>query len=103
MTPGIWRSLVPEWERMGASPGLYTLRKNSCFVSGHDFSRAVKSHSYEGFSPWAFSFSCASPRTFSPGERIFQTRANNSVAEIEGLPSPKNSERAPKINIAPII
>jgi hypothetical protein len=30
---------------------LYRLRKNSCFVSGHDFSRAVKSHSYEGFSP----------------------------------------------------
>jgi hypothetical protein len=22
-----------------------------CFVSGHGFSRAVKSHSYEGFSP----------------------------------------------------
>jgi hypothetical protein len=22
-----------------------------CFVSGHDFSRAVKSRSYEGFSP----------------------------------------------------
>jgi hypothetical protein len=30
---------------------LYRLRNNSCFVSGHDFSRAVKRHNYEGFSP----------------------------------------------------
>ena len=26
------------------------------FCVGHDFSRAVKSHSYEGFSPCAFVF-----------------------------------------------
>jgi hypothetical protein len=30
---------------------LYRLRKHSCFVLGHDFSRAVQSPSYEGFSP----------------------------------------------------
>jgi hypothetical protein len=29
----------------------YRLQKNLCFVSGHGFSRAVKSHSHEGFSP----------------------------------------------------
>jgi hypothetical protein len=33
----------------------FRLQKNSCFVSGHDFSRAVRvRHSYEGFSHWAF-------------------------------------------------
>jgi hypothetical protein len=35
----------------GRRDRLYRLRKISCFVSGHGFSRAVKSHSYEGFSP----------------------------------------------------
>jgi hypothetical protein len=30
---------------------LYRLRKNSCFVSGHDFSRAVKIENTSGFSP----------------------------------------------------
>src|ERR1700683_3038992 len=35
---------------------MHSLRKNSGFVSGHDFSRAVKSHSYEGFSPWGIAF-----------------------------------------------
>jgi hypothetical protein len=75
---------------MGASPGLYTLRKNSCFVSGHDFSRAVKSHSYEGFSPWAFSFSCASPGLLVRGAG-FPNPREHSVAEIEGLPSPKKT------------
>ena len=30
---------------------LYRLRKNSCFVSGHDFSRAVNDRADEGFSP----------------------------------------------------
>jgi hypothetical protein len=29
----------------------YRRRKNSCFVSGHGFSRAVQSDIYEGFSP----------------------------------------------------
>ncbi|MGA2871753.1 MAG: hypothetical protein ABSF34_21660 [Verrucomicrobiota bacterium] len=33
---------------------LYWLRKNSCFVSGHDFSRAVNGWADEGFSPWVF-------------------------------------------------
>jgi hypothetical protein len=28
------------------------LRKNSCFVSGHDFSRAAQSQKDLGFSPW---------------------------------------------------
>jgi hypothetical protein len=27
----------------------------SCFVSGHDFSRAAKARANEGFSPWALS------------------------------------------------
>ncbi len=35
---------------------LCRLRKNSCFVSGHGFSRAVQSYGYEGFSPCAFIF-----------------------------------------------
>jgi hypothetical protein len=34
--------------------GLNGLRKNSSFVSGHDFSRAVNNGADEGFSPWAF-------------------------------------------------
>jgi hypothetical protein len=34
-----------------AMTGLYRLRKNSCFVSGHDFSRALKKPHHEGFSP----------------------------------------------------
>jgi hypothetical protein len=33
-----------------STPGLDRLRKNS-LNEGHGFSRAVKSHSYEGFSP----------------------------------------------------
>jgi hypothetical protein len=37
------------------STRLYRLRKNSCFVSGHDFSRAVQGQQNQGFSPWAFS------------------------------------------------
>jgi hypothetical protein len=36
---------------------LNRLPKNACFVSGHDFGRAVKAAAYEGFSPWAFSLS----------------------------------------------
>src|SRR5271154_1622623 len=31
---------------------LYKLRKTSCFVSGHGFSRGVPDLSNEGFSPW---------------------------------------------------
>src|ERR1700677_368810 len=34
--------------------GFHLLRKNTCFVSGHDFSRAVNDGSDEGFSPWDF-------------------------------------------------
>ena len=34
--------------------GFHLLRKNTCFVSRHDFSRAVKDGSDEGFSPWDF-------------------------------------------------
>ena len=30
---------------------LSRLQKNSCFVSGHGFSRPIKSHNYEGFRP----------------------------------------------------
>ena len=34
-----------------ASSGFNRLRKNSCFVSGHDFSRAAQAEKMKGFSP----------------------------------------------------
>src|ERR1700678_779791 len=44
----------PSGENIKEQPRFYRLRKNSCFVSGHDFSRAVNDGSDQGFSPWDF-------------------------------------------------
>jgi hypothetical protein len=60
---GLMRPLGPEVRFFLNCPGFTGCRRNSCFVSGHDFSQAVKSHSYEGFScGYRGKNRCLSPR-----------------------------------------
>jgi hypothetical protein len=60
--------------RLGNTHALYhgkTLQagKHSCFVSGHDSSRAVEIQQNLGFSPWAFSL-CPNGKTLCTVEII---------------------------------
>jgi hypothetical protein len=68
------RENVPEYQLR-----LYRLRKNSCFVSGHDFSRAVKSRSMRALAPEVV-LSCPvqtfSASSFSPGSGFSNPRGN---------------------------
>jgi hypothetical protein len=54
---------------------LQRLRKNSCFVSGHDFSRAVKGAKMRALAPEVFAFLPVADffrSLFSPGKRVFK-------------------------------